>query len=260
VTRMGSSSTGLGISPFSLDCCTPICPDTATFSSAFRPLIGAKLPVRFQQPPFPEMVNNRLSIQLPGERCSGLHFWPTACSTCIQIMTGASEAAFKPTEVRTQKGRVLSVRAYSDEDFEPLVEMYAGFEPKRVAQGLPPPDVPRITHWLQQLQGKSHSLLAFDGKKIVAHTILCPIRQTEIEFTIFVHQDYREETLGTAMSARTLAWSLDMGFSKVFLTTEFSNYRAIGLFRKIGFHTSSSYGDECEMVIDLLADSKAQAA
>jgi ribosomal protein S18 acetylase RimI-like enzyme len=51
-----------------------------------------------------------------------------------------------------------------------------------------------------------------------------------------------------------------MGFSKVLLTTEFSNYRAIGLFRKLGFHTSSSYGDECEMVVDLLADSKAQAA
>jgi len=216
--------------------------------------------MRFRHPPFPEMVNNRLSIQLPGESCLGLHFWLTACSTCIQIMTGASEVVFKPAEVRTRKGRALTVRAYSGEDFEPLVEMYAGFEPKRVAQGLPPPDVQRITHWLQQLQGKSHSLLAFDGKKIVAHTILCPIREGEVEFTIFVHQDYREETLGTTMSELTLAWSLDKGFSKVFLTTEFSNYRAIGLFRKLGFHTSSSYGDECEMVIDLPVDSKARAA
>jgi RimJ/RimL family protein N-acetyltransferase len=138
--------------------------------------------------------------------------------------------------------------------------MYASFEPKRVAQGLPPPDVPRITRWLDQLQSKSHQLLALDGKKIVAHTLLCPIRQTEVEFTIFVLQDYREEKLGTLMSQLTMAWAFEMGFSKVFLTTEFSNYRAIGLFRKLGFHTSSSYGDECEMVIDLLADSKAQAA
>ena len=152
------------------------------------------------------------------------------------------------------------MRASSGEDFDPLVEMYAGFEPKRVAQGLPPPDVPRISRWLDELQSKSHSLLALDGKRIVAHTILCPIRQGEVEFTIFVLQDYREEKLGTAMSELTLAWSLDMGFSKVFLTTEFSNYRAIGLFRKLGFHTSSSYGDECEMVIDFPADSKAQAA
>jgi len=175
-------------------------------------------------------------------------------------MTGASEAVFEPTEVRTRKGRRLAVRAYTSRDFPALVEMYASFEPKRVAQGLPPPDVPRITGWLEQLQKKSYQLLALDGKKVVAHTILCPIRQPEIEFTIFVHQDYREQTLGTAMSELTLAWSLEMGFSKVLLTTEFSNYRAIGLFRKIGFHTSSSYGDECEMVVELPAGSKAKAA
>src|SRR5208282_5351994 len=143
----------------------------------------------------------------------------------MQVMTSSPEARFKPTEVRTRKGRALTVRACSSEDFATLVEMYASFEPKRVA-----------------------------------HTILCPIRQTEVEFTIFVLQDHREENLGTVMSQLTMAWALEMGFSKVFLTTQFSNYRAIGLFRKLGFHTTSSYGDECEMVIDLLANSKAQAA
>ena len=152
------------------------------------------------------------------------------------------------------------VRAYGSEDFGTLVEMYASFEPKRVAQGLPPPDVPRITRWLDNLQKKSHALLAVDGKKIVAHTLLCPIRQGEVEFTIFVLQDYREEGLGTVLSRLTLAWALEMGLSKVLLTTEFSNYRAIGLFRKLGFSIKSSYGDECEMRLDLPADSKAQAA
>ncbi len=175
-------------------------------------------------------------------------------------MFSSPEAVFQPTEVRTRKGRKLEVRAYAGGDFAALLEMYASFEPKRVAQGLPPPDVPRITGWLEQLQKKSSQLLAWDGTKIVAHTILCPIRLPEIEFTIFVHQDYREETLGTAMTELTLAWSLEMGFSKVLLTTEFSNYRAIGLFRKLGFRTSSSYGDECEMAVDLSSGSKAKAA
>src|SRR5208337_4864001 len=174
-------------------------------------------------------------------------------------MTSAREAGFKPTEVQTRKGRTLTVRVYSSEDFGTLVEMYSNFEPKRVAQGLPPPDVPRIARWLDQLQNSSHALLAFDGKKTVAHTLLCPIRQDEVEFTIFVLQDYRQEGLGTVMSELTLAWALGMGLTKVFLTTELSNYRAIGLFRKLGFRTTSSYGDECEMRLDLAA-SKAQAA
>jgi len=174
-------------------------------------------------------------------------------------MSSESETLFQPIEVRTRKGRALEVRAYGVQNFGPLVDMYAGFEPKRVAQGLPPPDVPRITRWLEQIQSKSHQLLAFDGEKIVAHTILCPIHLATAEFTVFVHQDHREEKLGTVMSQLTLAWASDMGFSKVLLTTEFSNYRAIGLFKKLGFRTKSFYGDECEMIVDL-ADSKAQAA
>jgi ribosomal protein S18 acetylase RimI-like enzyme len=51
-----------------------------------------------------------------------------------------------------------------------------------------------------------------------------------------------------------------MGPHKVFLTTGFSNYRAIGLFRKLGFSTKSGYGEECEMRLDLPGDSEAQAA
>jgi len=222
--------------------------------------IQACVRLRAQSPVWQGRTNGCLSFQLAGEGNSVLGFWLMACSTRVQLMTCPPEATFKPTEVRTGRGRVLTVRAFSGEDFDPLVEMYANLEPKRVAQGLPPPDVPRISRWLDELQSKSHSLLAFDGKKIVAHTILCPIRQGAVEFTIFVLQDYREEKLGTAMSQLTLAWALEMGFNEVLLTTEFSNYRAIGLFRKLGFRIKSSYGDECEMVIDLPADSKAQAA
>jgi RimJ/RimL family protein N-acetyltransferase len=72
-----------------------------------------------------------------------------------------------------------------------------------------------------------------------------------VEFTIFVHQDYREEGLGTALSRLTLGWALHMGFNHAYLTTEISNFRALRLFRKLGFQTTSSYGDEVEMKLDL---------
>jgi GNAT superfamily N-acetyltransferase len=129
--------------------------------------------------------------------------------------------------------------------------MYKSFEPKRVAQGLPPPDVPRIAHWLDRLEQKSQALVAWQGAKVVAHAILCPIPSDSVEFTIFVHQDYREEGVGTALSRETLGWALRMGFSHAYLTTETSNYRALRLFRKLGFQTTSRYGDEVEMNLDL---------
>jgi GNAT superfamily N-acetyltransferase len=166
-------------------------------------------------------------------------------------MTSGADIVFKSVPVETRKGRELEVRPFGGEDFGDLVRMYKAFEPKRVAQGIPPPDVPRIAHWLDQLAQKSHGLLAWDGDKVVAHTILCPMPGDSVEFTIFVHQDYREEGLGTVLSRHTLVWALHMGFGHAYLTTEISNFRALRLFRKLGFQTTSSYGDEVEMKLDL---------
>lgn len=166
-------------------------------------------------------------------------------------MTSISEVVFKSVPVQTHKGRELEVRPFAREDFGALVQMYKSFEPKRVAQGIPPPDVPRIAHWLDRLEQKSQALLAWEGSKVVAHTILCPMPADAVEFTIFVHQDYREEGLGTALSRLTLGWALHIGFAQAYLTTETSNFRALRLFRKLGFQTTSSYGDEVEMKLHL---------
>jgi GNAT superfamily N-acetyltransferase len=166
-------------------------------------------------------------------------------------MTSSAEILFKSVPVQTHKRRELEVRSFAREDFGALVQMYKAFEPKRVAQGLPPPDVPRIAHWLDRLEQKSYALLAWGGSKVVAHTILCPMHGGAVEFTIFVHQDYREEGLGTVISRHTLRWAQDMGFSQAYLTTEISNFRALRLFRKLGFQTTSSYGDEVEMKMEM---------
>ena len=161
------------------------------------------------------------------------------------------DIGFKSATVLTRKGRELVMRQFTGKDFEALVRMYKSFEPKRVAQGIPPPDVPRIAHWIDRLAQKSEALLAWKDNLVVAHTVLCPMPDGAVEFTIFVHQDYREEGLGTVLSRQTLAWASEMAFGHAYLTTEVSNFRALRLFRKLGFQTTSSYGDEIEMKLDL---------
>lgn len=164
-------------------------------------------------------------------------------------MDAIPDTEFKPLFVSTRSGRKMEVRGYGPEDFTALVEMYKTFEPKRVAQGLPATDVPRIANWIDKLQQKSRSLLVWDGKRIGGQAILCPIDQTRIEFTIFVHQDFREIGLGTALTRQALKFAHDMGFEQVLLTTEHSNFRAVSLYKKIGFKFCGSYGNECEMQI-----------
>ena len=171
-------------------------------------------------------------------------------------MAGAPELVFNPVEIGIQDARPLVVREYSSRDLGPLVEMYAGFQPKRVAQGLPPPDVPRITRWLEALQPKSRSLLAAEGARIAAHAVLCPISSEAVEFTIFVHQDYRGRGLGTALTRLALTFAAEMGFAQVFLATELSNYPAVRLYKKMGFEIRSASGDECEMRFDIVSAAK----
>jgi ribosomal protein S18 acetylase RimI-like enzyme len=166
-------------------------------------------------------------------------------------VTSAPEVVFPHTEVRTREGRTLAARAYTYDDFGALVEMYKTFEPKRGAQGLPPPDLPRITHWLEELQHKSRSLLALDEKRVVAHAILCPISQVAAEFTIFVHQDFRNQDLGTELSRLTLQFACEMGFGEILLITELSNVPAMKLYRKLGFLTQSVDSGECEMKLEI---------
>jgi ribosomal protein S18 acetylase RimI-like enzyme len=172
-------------------------------------------------------------------------------------MAEVPEAAFDSKAIRTRTGRNLTISAYRVEDFAALALMYKGFEPKRVAQGLPPPDVPRIAQWLDRLQQKSRGLLAWDGDAVVAHVILCPMPASAVEYTVFVHQDYRQEGLGTAISRLALGWAVNMGFELAYLTTELTNIRALRLFRKLGFQTTSSDGDEVEMVMNLTASASA---
>ena len=168
-------------------------------------------------------------------------------------MASAPEVVFQPLEVRTRHGRTLLAREYTVDDFGALVEMYKGFEPKRTAQGLPPPDVPRIARWLDELQGKSGALLALDGPRVVGHALLCPISDAAVEFTIFVHQDFRREGLGTELTRLAIAHATEMGFAEIFLTAELTNFPALRLYRKVGFQTQSSCGDECEMRLRVAA-------
>ena len=133
--------------------------------------------------------------------------------------------------------------------------MYKDFVPKREAQGLPPPDLPRIERWLHEIEPKSRWIVALSHGRIVAHAILCPISAIAIEFTIFVHQDLRGEGLGTIMAKRALYVAGQLGFKFVYLTTEFSNVAAVRLYRKLGFQVTNNLGDECEMKLELVSDS-----
>lgn len=157
------------------------------------------------------------------------------------------ETPFIPVQIRSAAGSIFTVRKLELADFAALVQMYKTFEPKRIAQGLPPPEVRRIAHWLAKLQEKSRALLAVEADRVVAHAILCPISEASAEYTIFVHQDFRRQGVGTAVSRLAIEWAMQSGFAELFISTELSNAAALRLYQKAGFRITNSFDRECEL-------------
>ncbi len=162
-------------------------------------------------------------------------------------MSNEFEAPFIPVQIRGTAARDFTVRQSELADFGALVQMYKSFEPKGVAQGLPPRELRRIAHWLARLHEKSRALLALEGERVVAHAILCPISEAAVEYTIFVHQDFRRQGIGAALSRLAVEWAREAGFAELYISTELSNKAALGLYQKAGFRITSSLDNECEM-------------
>lgn len=161
------------------------------------------------------------------------------------------ETSFDRIALQMGRERTLEVREYGLGCFGALVEIYTGLQPKPAAQGLLPLDGARIADWVGKLPQKSRSLVAMDGNRVVAQAILCPTSEAAAEYAIFVHQDVRWEELGKALTRLAVAFAGEMGFRKVLLTTELSNFAALCLFRNVAFQVSSSYGGECEMKLSV---------
>jgi RimJ/RimL family protein N-acetyltransferase len=145
----------------------------------------------------------------------------------------------------------IEVVEFSENHFDELVQMYEGFEPKRAAQGLPPVGRDRIIAWLRHLQKNGHNLLALWNRRVIGHSMLCPVDPQRAEFAIFLHQGFRNQGIGTGLTDVTLKYARHKGFRHVWLSVEVNNRCAIRVYRKKGFRVSALFGPEQEMVLDL---------
>jgi RimJ/RimL family protein N-acetyltransferase len=145
----------------------------------------------------------------------------------------------------------IQVVEFSEMHFDELVEMYEEFEPKCAAQGLPPVGRDRIIAWLRHLRKSGHNLLALWNGRLIGHSILCPLDPQRAEFAIFLHQDFRNQGIGTGLTHVTLEYARDKGFRRVWLSVEVTNRCAIRVYKKKGFRISAFFGPEQEMLLDL---------
>lgn len=155
--------------------------------------------------------------------------------------------------MRDRHGAEFEVRDLMPEDRPALEAMYAGFEPKRGAQGLPPADRAGIRRWLDRILASGTHLVAVRDGRICGHVMLVPMEDGTLELANFVHQTSRDRGIGTALNLAAVDRARADGASRVWLCVEPSNRAALKSYGRAGFRVlpGTEWAAELEMAIDL---------
>ncbi len=151
--------------------------------------------------------------------------------------------------VKDKLGRTVLLRPYDKGDFNGLSEMYAEFEPKGKAMGLPPAQEENRHQWMMGIVEEWFNIVAVLENRIVGHAALDrPISGNTREFLIFIHQDYQNKGIGQALTFSILDAAKLMDCQKVWVVVENLNRIAIAVFKKAGFCFASGPDTERLMV------------
>lgn len=133
-------------------------------------------------------------------------------------------------------GGVFHIDDADIEDFPAVVEMYDNFVPMAVTQGLPPSELQTRHEWVQSLLKSGANLVAWHERKVVGHSaLIIEPERTDGEYLIFVEKSFRNRGVGTELTVASMDRAKLLGLTSVWLTVEALNFRAIKLYRKIGF-------------------------
>lgn len=148
-------------------------------------------------------------------------------------------------------GEPFLLRPFRAADRASLLEMYDDFEPKRVAQGLPPGDSDHRARWLESiLAAGEHLVVEVDGR-VLGHGMLLPFGDHQAELANFLHQSIRDRGIGTTLNRTLVDRGRELGLRRIWLSVEPFNRRAVRSYEKVGFRRKpmSPWAPEVEMEV-----------
>lgn len=154
----------------------------------------------------------------------------------------------------SEASAAFSTRDYQPSDRNDLIAMYADFEPKRAAQGLPPTGEGKIGIWLDRILKRGQHMVVHVEGLLRGHIMLVPMEDGSLELANFLHQSVRNRGIGTALNAMALRLAREAGHSRVWLSVEPGNKAAVRSYEKVGFKKlpGSNWAPEIEMTAELL--------
>ena len=137
-----------------------------------------------------------------------------------------------------KNGRSVRILSYTPRDKEGLVKMYADLSQESLRWSMPPYDRQRIERWTSNLENNI-ILLALDKERIVGHlqvSIATNPRFRGIgELFIYIHQDFQNVGLGSALIMEGILLSRKRGLHRIELSVVVDNHAGVHLYEKVGF-------------------------
>ncbi len=149
------------------------------------------------------------------------------------------------------QGGTWTFREGTEEDIDPLVEMYRAFEPENRAQGIPPSVDHRCRSWLKTLFAEGYNIIAEGGDQLVGHVVYTPVDDPKPELAVFVHPTYHNRGIGTELCKQAAAAAISAGCTELMLHVEQKNRPAIAVYERLGFEiVDGEYGLEMVLLLD----------
>lgn len=141
-------------------------------------------------------------------------------------------------KTRLKDSREVRLRFLMGDDKEQLFQMFSSMSDEALRWSMAPYTEEVIQRWIGDTRSRM-CLVASYRKKIVGYASMYRFphlrRKGVGDLAIYLHQDFHNVGLGTAMTERLLKIAENEGMHKIELTVVANNKSAISLYRKFGF-------------------------
>jgi RimJ/RimL family protein N-acetyltransferase len=149
--------------------------------------------------------------------------------------------------VKLKDGRIVLVRRFRTKDKEKLIAMYESLSQKALRWALPPYTREKLERgWLSNLRNIT-AIVALHDNKIAGHAqVYKPPhlrRKGTGDLVIYLHQDFHNVGLGTAMLEELIALAKEEDLHRIGLSVVADNEPAVHLYQKMGFRTEGVMKD-----------------
>jgi putative acetyltransferase len=160
------------------------------------------------------------------------------------------------TSFRAKNGKLLLFRPKESSDTEMLWEMFSTLSEASISNMVPPFTRERIEGWTRNINFDDVLTIVAvaeeRGKQRIVGSASLKFYPQEVckhkaEFSVAVHDDYQNVGVGTAMLNHFLGIARKKKLTKIFLTVNTSNLRAIHVYRKAGFQIEGILRDEIRL-------------